>query len=753
MTIETQQGKKSWIGDGSTTSYPYSCPFLNASDIEVYLDGEKQASGFSVQNKTDYSTGANIIFDVAPAEGVLIVIRRNVPMTQEISYPENGEFPAKSHEKSLDKLTMLIIDNNKETLKVGPATPEDFDVTFPVPEANKALKITADGKGFTMSDYDPDTALALTEDFKNQAQQAAIDALSSQTAAANSETIATQQANIATEKTIEVVQVKEEAVTTLKDIETNSLAKINSEFNKVNEWFERLNAIPYIPVGTILPTTGAIDESLGYQRYANGQLIANVSSQAPDLVKFLEFQEVHAPNLLCSETEWQTALTLSTLGQVGKYVWNKEEDSVRIPRIVNIQGMIDMNTVGNMVEAGLPNITGKTTFLKHGTSQEQNGAIKTSLASANKSATSSGSVWSESNFEFNASKSNSIYGKSSTVQEESILYPYVLQIATGVQYKTPVINTIELNNPFSLLDYKYSEYELNNLSWLRSEGQYNSKAVYPAVYDLLLKIYNGTETKAGVSVKLTTETFTDYDFVLNTAEETFRLPIKVKLASGKAVVGNGISLGITNGTNDYALSDSINTGKNRLNVGVAGSAVGSTSNIVSFPSSNTSTLGISTDPTKSGIETSDSGLYLYFYVGETVQNANLVNIGRIQETYTTKSMVDGQWVAKALSLVGSKLTIGTYTYDLSSYLPNDGYDYEVMFELYVNSAQTTYFNVITQDGFVMRSNTTAEGAIVNLFGILPIDTNRQVTAEVSNTDVKGWSALYAQGYRRIGTNL
>ena len=198
MTIETQQGKKSWIGDGSTTSYPYSYPFLNASDIEVYLDGNKQTSGFSVQNKTDYSTGANIIFDVAPAEGVLIVIRRNIPMTQEISYPENGEFPAKSHEKSLDKLTMLVIDNNKETLKVGPATPEDFDATFPVPEANKALKITADGKGFTMSDYDPDIALALTEDFKNQAQQAAIYALSSQTAAANSETVATTQANIAT---------------------------------------------------------------------------------------------------------------------------------------------------------------------------------------------------------------------------------------------------------------------------------------------------------------------------------------------------------------------------------------------------------------------------------------------------------------------------------------------------------------------------------------------------------------------------
>jgi hypothetical protein len=42
-------------------------------------------------------------------------------------------------------------------------------------------------------------------------------------------------------------------------------------------------------------------------------------------------------------------------------------------------------------------------------------------------------------------------------------------------------------------------------------------------------------------------------------------------------------------------------------------------------------VGITTDPTKSGIETSDQDLYLYFYVGETIQNANLVNVGRVEE--------------------------------------------------------------------------------------------------------------------------
>ena len=204
------------------------------------------------------------------------------------------------------------------------------------------------------------------------------------------------------------------------------------------------------------------------------------------------------------------------------------------------------------------------------------------------------------------------------------------------EFKT---NDNELNNPFSLLDYKYSEYELNNLSWLRSNGQYNSKDVYPSVYDLLLKIYNGTETKAGVSVKLTTETFTDYDFVLNTADETFRLPIKVKLASGKAVVGNGMVLGLTNEADDCVSVLSVgSTTDNKMYMGYfrksnypEGFLATKNLNTDGSVFSGSNHFGVTTDPNYSGIETSDSDLYLYFYVGETVQNANLINAGRIEE--------------------------------------------------------------------------------------------------------------------------
>ena len=203
----------------------------------------------------------------------------------------------------------------------------------------------------------------------------------------------------------------------------------------------------------------------------------------------------------------------------------------------------------------------------------------------------------------------------------------------------------QLNNPFSLLDYKYGEYELDNASWLLSNGQWNNGAVYTAVYNLLLAIYNGTITKAGVSVKLSTETYADTDFVLNTGDTTFRLPTKVLMAGSKRVAGNGMTLGFTNGTQTGGLA-SIENLSAAFQTNQYGSDVGTTTTGSYFTDGKT--VGITTDETKSGIETSANGLYLYFYVGETVQDANVIaagqaltDIANLKAHYITETYING----------------------------------------------------------------------------------------------------------------
>lgn len=398
---------------------------------------------------------------------------------------------------------------------------------------------------------------------------------------------------------------------------------IDTGKDELKEAIGDVKVLTTLKIGQIGIAPLGIDETLNMERYLNGQII--IQDQFKGFTKYLKRRVELYPSVACTEDEWQTTVTMSAFSQCGKFVIDDNAGTIRLPKVVNIQGLTDLSKLGEIVEAGLPNITG-VAYLG-----DLPNIVGGAFAYGGQVAGGSGGGGALDHFaNFDASLSSPIYGNSDTVQQEQIQYPYFIQVATGAETEDNITNTIELNNPFSLLDYKYSEYELNNLSWLRSEGQYNSKAVYPAVYELLLKIYNGTETKAGVSVKLSTEAYTDYDFVLNTAEETFRLPVKVKLASGKAVVGNGMTLGLTDGTNEGGLATStISTYGLFGNTGSAGNAIGSSPVSAEFPA--LKLAGVTADSTKSGIETSDSDLYLYFYVGETVQNANLINAGRIEE--------------------------------------------------------------------------------------------------------------------------
>lgn len=358
-----------------------------------------------------------------------------------------------------------------------------------------------------------------------------------------------------------------------------------------------------LEIGDIGFSALGIDETKNLRRYLNGQVISQ--AQFVEFTAMLKSRVSVYPNLSITETNWQAEVTNSKLGQCGKFVIDDTAGTIRLPKVVNIQGLQDLSLLGGIKAESLPK-------------PYDSPVLAVISGSAN-------GIVSGSNVRELSNPTSSTYQDNAPVQQEAIQYPYFIQVATGVEESVDVTREIELNNPFSLLDYKYSEYELSNASWLLSNGQWNSGAVYQSVYDLLLQIYNGTVTKTGVSIKLSTEAYEDADFVINTADTTFRLPIKVKLASGNAVVGNGMTLGLTDGTNNYGMSSWLNVSGSRLKNGSYGSNVGTVP--VSDMSGNS--LGITTDPTKSGIETSSFGLKLYFYVGETIQDANVIAASQV----------------------------------------------------------------------------------------------------------------------------
>ena len=395
-------------------------------------------------------------------------------------------------------------------------------------------------------------------------------------------------------------------------------------------------------VGEIFPSALPIHDDR--VSLLNGRIITQDEGYS-SFIQYVISLSKDYPQIVCTEEEWQ--LSNTTYNECGKFVIY-DNGTVRLPKIVSfIEGLSSLEDLGKIVEAGLPNITGSFEMLLNGTVTES--GVPSSLTctrytgafqgtrtantdwhiAANNIATNTNGHYTPT---FNASKSNDMYGKSSTVQPQAIRYPYYIVLATSSTLQINVKQELTTNNPFTLFESKYIEFEISNTSWLLSNGQWNSGDVYISAYNALVQDYDN-ENK--LVVRLHTDTYNDYNFVLNKENKTFRLPLKTKLASGKAVVGNGMTLGLTNGSVNVGLAS--NTAQNNqqlFDTGKYGASVTSVS-----PSGVTGSggvFGVTTDPTNSGIQTSDSDLYLYFYVGETNINANIVNVGALSNAIANK---------------------------------------------------------------------------------------------------------------------
>lgn len=134
------------------------------------------------------------------------------------------------------------------------------------------------------------------------------------------------------------------------------------------------------------------------------------------------------------ESNWQTFVT--TYGVCGKFVYDNVNNTVRLPKITGIlEGTTDVTTLGDLIEAGLPNITGGFSSAAAIYPEYVSGAFvsRTDVTGQGEPA---GSI--TGNVGFNASKSNPIYGNSDTVQPQTIKALYYIVIATSTKTEIEV---------------------------------------------------------------------------------------------------------------------------------------------------------------------------------------------------------------------------------------------------------------------------------------------------------------------------
>ncbi len=139
-------------------------------------------------------------------------------------------------------------------------------------------------------------------------------------------------------------------------------------------------------------------------------------------------------NYFCTESEWQASV--AQYGVCGKFVYNSISNAVRLPKLTGIiEGTADVNALGDLVEAGLPNITGSTGCWKRYQTVSDNGALyRTNEATEypNESGTGRTNMV-YSGIGIDASLSSSVYGNSTTVQPQTIKYFYYIVVANSTK--------------------------------------------------------------------------------------------------------------------------------------------------------------------------------------------------------------------------------------------------------------------------------------------------------------------------------
>lgn len=159
----------------------------------------------------------------------------------------------------------------------------------------------------------------------------------------------------------------------------------------------------------------------------------------------------------------------------------------------------------------------------------------------------------------------------------------------------------KLNLPFSLFQFQFTDHLLNNASWLRADTfSWQSGEIYVTAYEHLVDDIDGITAE--------TETIAGYTVTFYRATDGH----KICLANQESMVADIFT---ATGVAWYYILDTANTRFKlpRTKFGVTGlrSYVGDSVNLAA---------------TGSDLKATQS--YLYFYVGETVQDANLIAAGQ-----------------------------------------------------------------------------------------------------------------------------
>jgi len=165
MAVQDQIPYNAHTGNGVTTVFAFGFLLLKAADLDVYLAGALQSSGFTVSGIGN-PTGGTVTFSVAPGNGVAVLLQRDIPLERLTDYQDAGDLLADTLNADFDRLWMALqgesdINGRQLTLPVG----STVDEALPAPVATRYLRVNAAGTAFEFVDLVAYLSLAVVSGF------------------------------------------------------------------------------------------------------------------------------------------------------------------------------------------------------------------------------------------------------------------------------------------------------------------------------------------------------------------------------------------------------------------------------------------------------------------------------------------------------------------------------------------------------------------------------------------------------------
>lgn len=134
MTVLNSTIRADYAGAGTVGPFATAFYFIDPADIFVVITDNATGVITPQTLNVDYTVdgaldagGGSVTFTTAVPAGKTISIQLNPPLLQPVVYPENGSFPAKSHEHALDHLTQAELVTRATTNRALLGSPADIN--------------------------------------------------------------------------------------------------------------------------------------------------------------------------------------------------------------------------------------------------------------------------------------------------------------------------------------------------------------------------------------------------------------------------------------------------------------------------------------------------------------------------------------------------------------------------------------------------------------------------------------------------